>query len=158
MSAISLRRFVGTAIATLALVTAACGGDDSGSTGPSDPPPSSNASGVYALTSLRTLGHLGGGGSGLPVTFTDGSGSTLTFKSGELVMTAGGAYTLEIKAAYNGGDITMSDEGHYSVAGSAIDFDPTSSTKRMKDGSISGNKITANTQFGGIPFEIHVAK
>jgi hypothetical protein len=158
MSAISLRRFVGTVIASLALVTAACGGDDSGSTGPSDPPAPSNASGVYALTSLRTLGHLGGGGSGLPVTFTDGSGSTLTFKSGELVMTAGGAYTLEVKAAYNGGNITMSDEGHYSVAGSTIDFTPTGSPARMKDGTISGNKITAQTQFGGIPFEIKVAK
>jgi hypothetical protein len=158
MFVVSLRRSVGTAFASLALATAACGGDDSGSTGPSTPAPSGSASGVYALTSLRTLGHLGGGGNGLPVTFTDGGGSTLTFKSGELVMTPGGAYSLAVKAEFNGSAITMSDEGHYSVAGSSIDFDPTGSPKRMKDGTISGNKITAQTQFGGIPFEIKLAK
>ena len=157
MFVVSLRRFVGTALTSLALVTAACGGD-SDSTGPSPNPGPSDASGVYALTSLRTLGSLGGGGNGLPVTFTDGSGSTLTFKSGELVMTAGGAYSLEVKAEFNGGAVTMSDEGHYSVAGGSIDFNPTGSPARMKDGTISGNKITAETQFGGIPFEIKLAK
>jgi hypothetical protein len=51
MSAVSLRRFVGTAVTSLALVTAACGGD-SEATGP-DPVPA-DVSGTYALTSLRT--------------------------------------------------------------------------------------------------------
>jgi len=156
MSAVSLRRFVGTAIASLALVTAACGGDDSGSTGPGPVP--ADVSGTYALTSLRTLGNLGGGGNGLPVTFTDGGGSTLTFKSGELVLAADGSYTLEVEAEFNGGGVTMTDEGSYNTTGSAIDFTPSGSPARMKDGTISGNKITAETQFGGIPFEIKVAK
>jgi hypothetical protein len=156
MSAVSLRRLLGTAIASLALVTAACGGDDSGSTGPEPVP--ADVSGTYSLTSLRTLGNLGGGGNGLPVTFTDGGGSTLTFKSGELVLAADGSYTLEVEAEFNGGDVTMTDEGNYSTAGSAIDFTPSGSPARMKDGTISGAKITAATQFGGIPFEITVAK
>jgi hypothetical protein len=155
MSAVSLRRLVGTALASFALVTAARGGD-SDSTGP-DPVPA-DVSGTYALTSLRTLGTLGGGGNGLPVTFTDGSGSTLTFKTGELVLAANGSYTLEVEAEFNGGDVTLSDEGSYSTAGSAIDFTPSGSPARMKDGTVSGNKITAETQFGGIPFEIKVAK
>ena len=80
MSSLSLRRLVGTAFTTLALATAACGGDDNGSTGPGPAP--ADVSGTYALTGLRTLGSLGGGGNGLPVTFTDGSGSTLTFSGG----------------------------------------------------------------------------
>ena len=80
MPSLSLRRFVGTAFTTLAVATAACGGDDNGSTGPQPAP--ADVSGTYALTSLRSLGSLGGGGNGLPVTFTDGSGSTLTFSSG----------------------------------------------------------------------------
>lgn len=157
MSAVSLRRFVGTALASFALVTAACGGD-SDSTGPGPDPVPADVSGTYALTSLRTLGSLGGGGNGLPVTFHDGSGSTLTFKSGELVLAADGSYTLDVEAEFNGGDVTMTDEGNYSTAGGTIDFTPTGSPARMKDGTISGNKITAETQFGGIPFEIKVAR
>ena len=155
MSAVSLRRFVGTALASLALVTAACGGD-SDSTGP-DPAPA-DVSGTYALTSLRTLGNLGGGGNGLPVTFHDGGGSTLTFKSGELVLAGDGSYTLEVEAEFNGGAVTMTDEGNYSTAGNTIDFTPAGSPARMKNGTISGDQITAETQFGGIPFEIKVAR
>jgi hypothetical protein len=154
MSAVSLRRFVGTALASLALATAACGGDDS--TGPEPVP--ADVSGTYALTSLRTLGTLHGGGNGLPVTFTDGGGHTLTFSSGELVLAADGSYTLEVEAAFNGGAVTMSDEGNYSISGSSIDFTPTGSPARMKDGTVSGSSITAETQFGGIPFEIKVKK
>jgi hypothetical protein len=46
----------------------------------------------------------------------------------------------------------------YVLSGSAIDFNPTGSPARMKEGSVKGNKITATTQFGRIPFEIDVAK
>src|ERR687890_108585 len=116
MSTVSLRRLVGTALASFTLV------------------------------------NLGGGGDGLPVTFIGGGGATLTFKSGELVLAANGSYTLEVEAEFNGGDVTMTDEGNYSTAGSAIDFAPTGSPARMKDGTISGATITAETQFGGIPF------
>ncbi len=45
----------------------------------------------YALTQVRTLGNLGGGGSGLPVTFTDGSGDQLVFLSGTLTWPPMGA-------------------------------------------------------------------
>ena len=83
----SLRRLAGTALTALALGTAACGGDNSGSTGPEPAP--ADVSGTYDLTGLRTLGNLGGGGAGLPVTFTDGGGSTLRFESGYLELLAG---------------------------------------------------------------------
>ena len=153
----SLRRFLGTGIATLALVTAACGDDnDNGSTGPEPAP--ADVSGTYGLTRLRTLGNLGGGGNGLPVTFTDGGGSTLRFIGGALVLAADGTYTLEVDAEFNGGDVTLTDEGLYQVDGAGIDFDPTGSPERMKSGTISGTSITAETQFGGIPFEIDLSK
>ena len=157
MRSISLRRFIGTAVTTLALATAACGGDDNnGSTGPQPVP--ADVSGSYNLTSLRTLGSLGGGGNGVPVTFTDGSGSTLTFKGGYLALNADGTYELAVDAAFNGGDVTLTDEGVYDLTGSAIDFTPTGDPARMRDGVISGTSMTAETQFGGIPFEIDLQK
>lgn len=152
----ALRRFAGSGLAALALATAACGGDAGGSTGPGPVP--ADVTGTYALTGLRSLGNLGGGGNGLPVTFIGGGGSTLTFMGGELVLGADGSYTLEVEAEYNGGDVTMTDEGQYQVDGALIDFDPTGDPRRMVSGTISGSSITAETQFGGIPFEIDVSK
>jgi hypothetical protein len=157
MHSLSLRRFVGIAFTSLALATAACGGGDNGPSGPPAPPPA-DVSGTYDLTGLRTLGNLGGGGNGLPVTFTDGSGSTLAFNSGHLTLNADGSYELEVEAAFNGGSVIMDDQGTYDVSGSSIDFTPTGSPARMKDGTISGSSMTAETQFGGIPFEIDLQK
>jgi hypothetical protein len=150
-----LRRFAGTAFTALALTTAACGGD-SDSTGPAPTP--ADVSGIYDLTGMRTLGNLGGGGNGLPVTFTDGGGSTLKFESGQLELLADGTYWLEVEAEFNGGGVTMTDEGVYEVSGNAIDFTPDGDPARMRDGIVSGSSITAETQFGGIPFEIDLAK
>ncbi len=156
MLSLSLRRFIGTAFTTLAVATAACGGDDDGSTGPQPVP--TDVSGTYSITSLRSLGSLGGGGNGLPVTFTDGSGSTLTFSTGVMVLNADGSYTLEVEAEFNGGGVTLTDEGLYDLTGNAIDFTPTGDPARMRDGTISGTSMTAETQFGGIPFEIDLQK
>ena len=151
----SLRRLAGTAFTALALATAACGGDND-STGPAPAP--ADVSGIYDLTGMRTLGNLGGGGSGLPVTFSDGGGSTLKFESGYLELLADGTYWLEVEAEFNGGGVTMTDEGVYEVSGPAIDFTPDGDPARMRDGIVSGSSITAETQFGGIPFEIDLAK
>ena len=155
MFPLSLRRSLGTALTVVSLATAACGGDDS--TGPSAPAPA-DVSGSYQLVGLRSLGSLHGGGNGLPVTFSDGGGSTLTFQGGQLVLAQDGTYTLEVEAEFNGGGVTLTDEGNYSTAGNSIDFTPTGSPERMKDGTISGNAMTAQTQFGGIPFEIDLSK
>jgi hypothetical protein len=157
MHSLSLRRFAGIALDSLALATAACGGDDDGPSGLSAPPPA-DVSGTYDLTRLRALGNLGGGGNGLPVTFTDGSGSTLSFSSGHLTLNADGSYELVVEAAFNGGGVTMDDQGTYELTGNSIDFTPTGSPARMKEGSISGTLMTAETQFGGIPFEIDLQK
>ncbi|HJR50477.1 MAG TPA: hypothetical protein VJ794_05190 [Gemmatimonadales bacterium] len=155
----SLRRLAGTALTALAMGTAACGGD-SDSTGPADVPANvpADVSGSYDLTGLRTLGNLGGGGAGLPVTFTDGGGSSLRFESGHLELLADGTYSLEVEAEFNGGAVTLTDEGVYDVSGNAIDFTPTGDPARMRDGVVSGSSITAETQFGGIPFEMDLAK
>ncbi|HET9294753.1 MAG TPA: hypothetical protein VFO06_10700 [Gemmatimonadales bacterium] len=137
---------------------AACSGDDGGSTGPSTPPPSGEVSGTYSLTQVRTNGNLGGGGSSLPVTFTDGAGNELKFVSGTLVMGADGSFDLDVQATYNGGAVTMTDYGTYSAAGNSIDFNSQKSTPRLSTGTLSGSKLTANAQFGGIPFEIDVVR
>jgi len=151
----SLRRLTGTALTVLALGTAACGGDND-STGPGPAP--ADVSGTYDLTGLRALGNLGGGGSGLPVTFIGGGGATLKFNSGRLELLADGSYSLEVEAEFNGGGVTMTDEGNYDVTGNIIDFTPTGDPARMRDGVVSGSSIKAETQFGGIPFEIDLAK
>jgi hypothetical protein len=151
-----IRRLAGTALATLALATAACGGDDNGSTAPQPVP--ADVSGTYTLTGLRTLGTLQGGGNGLPVSFTDGGGSTLTFSGGYITLKADGSYELEVEAEYNGGGVVMDDQGVYDISGNTIDFTPTGNPARMKDGIISGSSLTAKTQFGGIPFEIDLEK
>jgi hypothetical protein len=52
----------------------------------------------------------------------------------------------------------MSDEGAYEVSGNVIDFTPAGDPARMRDGVVSGGSITAETQFGGIPFEIELQK
>jgi hypothetical protein len=156
MFARALRRLAGTGCIALALATAACGGDGEDSTGPGPVP--ADVTGSYALTSLRTLGNLNGGGNGMPVTFTDGSGSTLKFLSGQLVLAADMTYTLEVEAEFNGGGVTLTDEGLYDLDGAGIDFDPTGDPKRMVSGTISGSSITAETQFGGIPFEVDLDK
>jgi hypothetical protein len=157
MHSLSLRRLAGIALTSLALATAACGGDDAGPSGPSAPAPA-DVSGTYDLTKLRALANLGGGGNGLPVTFIGGGGSTLTFNSGHLTLKSDGSYELEVEAVYNGGGVTMTDEGNYDVSGSSIDFTPTGDPARMRDGTISGTSMTAETQFGGIPFEIDLQK
>ena len=151
----SLRRLTGTALTVLALGTAACGGDND-STGPGPAP--ADVRGTYDLTGLRALGNLGGGGSGLPVTFIGGGGATLKFNSGRLELLADGSYSLEVEAEFNGGSVTMTDEGNYDVTGNIIDFTPTGDPARMRDGVVSGSSIKAETQFGGIPFEIDLAK
>jgi hypothetical protein len=151
----SLRRLAGTTLTALALVTAACGGDND-STSPAPAP--ADVSGVYELTGLRSLGNLGGGGSGLPVTFSDGGGSTLRFDSGRLELLADGTYSLEVEAEFNGGAVTLSDEGVYDVQANAIDFTPDGEPARMRDGVISGSSMTAEAQFGGIAFEIDLER
>jgi hypothetical protein len=140
MHSLSLRRFAGIAFTSFALATAACGGDDSPS-GPSAPAPApADVSGTYDLTRLRALGNLGGGGNGLPVTFIGGGGATLTFNSGHLTLNADGSYELEVEAEFNGGGVTMDDQGTYVVSGSSIDFSPTGSPARMFEQGEAGGR------------------
>jgi hypothetical protein len=136
---------------------AACSGDDGGSTGPT-PPPSQDVGGSYDLTQVRTNGNLGGGGSGLPVTFIDGSGDHLTFVSGTLTMDENGGFDLKIQVTFNGSPSELTDYGTYTAAGGSIDFNSQKATPRLSTGSANGDKITANGQVGGIPFEWDVVR
>ena len=138
--------------------TAACGGGGDDATAPSAPPPSGSVGGSYALTQVRTLGNLGGGGSGLPVTFTDGAGHQLSFLSGTLILGSDGAFDLTVQSTYQGGAVEMRDYGHYEASGANITFHSDRSTPRLTTGTMSGNGLTAQSQFGGIPFEIDLVK
>ncbi len=146
---------------------AACGGGSDGATGPSEPGPSNpgpsapanpDVGGSYALKQVRTLGNLSGGGSGLPVTFIDGSGDHLVFQSGTLVLAADGTFDMKVQVTFKGNPSELTDYGTFSVSGGGIDFDSQKSTPRLSNGTVSGAKITAHSQFGGIPFEIEVER
>jgi hypothetical protein len=140
----------------------ACGsGDDATAPSPGPeptPPPSADVSGSYALTQVRTLGNLGGGGSGLPVTFVDGSGDHLVFNSGTLVLASDGTFDMKVQVTFKGSSAELTDYGTYSAAGGSIDFSSQKATPRLSTATLSGNKITANSQFGGIPFEIELQR
>ena len=143
------------------VAAAACGGEDGGSTAPNpnpEPTPSGEIAATYALTQVRTLGNLGGGGSGLPVTFTDGSGSQLVFLSGTLILGSDGAFDMKVQVTFKGNASEMTDYGTYSESGGSLSFQSGKSSPRLSSGTISGNKITVNSQFGGIPFEIEVQR
>ena len=137
---------------------AACSGDDDGGTGPSSPTPASDVAGTYSLTQVRTLGNLGGGGSGLPVTFTDGSGDELVFLAGSLTIGTDGRFDLEVHVTFRGNPATMTDYGTYSASSGTVTFSSEKSTPRLSTAIQAGNTMTANSQFGGIPFEIDLQK
>jgi hypothetical protein len=149
-------------LAVIVAGAAACGDGSDGTTGPSTPPPgggsSSEASGSYALAQVRTLGHLSGGGSGLPVTFIDGSGDHLVFLSGTLAMGADGSFDMKVQVTFKGNASELTDHGTYSVSGGNIVYASQKSTPRLSTGTLNGNQITAKSQFGGIEFEIDVVR
>jgi hypothetical protein len=159
MFASATRRLVGTSLALLALTTAACGGGaDSTGPGPGPEPAPAEVQGAYVLSQVRTLGNLGGGGSGLPVTFVDGGGHQLTFISGTLSLGSDGRFDMSIESTYKGDPVTFTDYGTYSAAGGSIDFNSEKSTPRLSSATLSGSNLTAQSQFGGIPFEIDAHK
>lgn len=154
MSRFATRLFLGLIVAG----AAACGGG-SDTTAPSPAPGDGQVSGVYTLSAVRTLGNLQGGGDGIPVTFTDGSGRPLVFESGTLTLGADGAFDLAVQAKFNGSATEMTDYGTYTVSGGGtIDFNSEKSSPRLSTGSLSGNQVKAFSQFGGIPFEITTVK
>jgi hypothetical protein len=158
MRSIYTLRPLGLLAATLVtLATAACGGGDGG-TGPSPAPSAGDVPGTYTLNQVTSKGSLGGGGSGIPVSFTDGNGTTLTFVSGTLILGEDGSYDLTVDATFGSSDVTMTDFGTWVANGAAIDFSSTHSPARLSDGTLHANGVTANSQFGGIPFEIELSK
>src|SRR5262245_66401609 len=99
-------RFGALGFMLLTLAIAACGGDGD-NVGPAPAP--SDVAGTYGLSQVISKGSLSGGGSGMPVSFTDGGGTTLTFVSGTLVLGEDGSYDLTVDATFGGGDVTMTD-------------------------------------------------
>jgi len=153
------RRFINSGLVTLALAAAACGGGDD-ATGPSNPPaPSGNVSASYGLSEVRAVGKLGGGGKGLPVTFSDASGDKLTIMGGTLVLAGDGKFDLKVQTSFNGSNTTLTDRGTYSVNGSTIAFSSSKSTPRLSaSASMSGKKVTARSKFYGATFEIDLQR
>lgn len=150
----SLRRVLVAGAVAAAALSGACGDDDT--TGPGPAP--AEVAGNYELTQVRTLGNLQGGGSGLPVTFTDGRGSSLTFNTGTLTLAADGSYDLEVKATFGSTPVILDDQGSYTRSGGNLTFSSDSDAPRLTTGTVNGSKLTAKSQFGGIPFEIDLRK
>lgn len=155
----NITRIATRAFAVLAITgAAACGGSDDGGAGPSSPAPASDVTGTYSLTQVRTQANLGGGGSGLPVTFIDGSGDEFVFLDGTLTIGSDGRFDMQVHTTFRGSPATLTDHGTYSASGGSITFSSEKSTPRLSTGSVTGSTMTANSQFGGIQFEIDLVK
>jgi hypothetical protein len=100
----------------------------------------------------------GSSASGLPVDFVDGSGDHLVFLSGTLALGADGTFDMKVQVTFKGNPSELTDYGTYSVTSGSITFSSQKSTPRLSTGTVSGNQITAQSQFGSIPFEIDVVK
>lgn len=73
-------------------------------------------------------------------------------------MGSDGAFDMKVQTTYRGSAAELTDYGTYEVAGAGITFHSAKSSPRLSSGSISDTKLTANSQFGGIPFEIELVK
>jgi hypothetical protein len=65
---------------------------------------------------------------------------------------------MKVQVTFKGNPSELTDHGTYDVSGASIGFHSQKSTPRLSTGGISGNQVTANSQLGGIPFEIDVIK
>lgn len=160
-----MRSIITSLVVGLPLVAAAaCGGSDA--TGPSGagggggagPSGSAGVSGSYALAEVRKLSNIGGGGSGLPVTFIDGSGDHFVFQGGQLILGSDGTYDMKVQITFRGDPSELTDYGTYTESNGALTFVSQKTTPRLSDGTLSGDKLTAHSQFGGLPFEIDLQR
>lgn len=142
-------RITRTACLSLVLAAAACGGD---STGPG-PNPDPVLGTTYQLQGVEALGNLGGGGSGLPVTFTDGSGKTLRFDSGSLVLGEDDSYDLTVNVAFQGDEYDAGDLGTYSVQGSSLSL-VSELDGSTYSGTVSGSTLKTTYRVAGQQFEL----
>lgn len=135
------------ALALVVVTAAACSSDSSG------PSPSPSTGSTYTMTGVTTLANLGGGGPGLPVTFTDGAGKTLKFENGSLVLEADGTYNLTVNVVYKDDAYDAGDLGTYSMEGNTVSLNST-----LDDGSytavVAGSALTVTYRVKGINFDL----
>jgi hypothetical protein len=73
-------------------------------------------------------------------------------------MGSDGTFDLTVQSTYQGSPVELRDYGTYEAAGANITFHSTRSTPRLSTGTVSGNGMTARSQFAGIPFEVDLVK
>ena len=75
-----------------------------------------------------------------------------------MTLGADGTFDMKVQVTFKGSPSELTDYGTYSVTGGSITFSSQKSTPRLSTGTVSGNQIRAQSQFGSIPFEIDVVK
>lgn len=137
-----------------ALVLGACGSD---STGPG-PGPSQGTSSRYTLVHVKTLATLGGGGDGIPVSFVDGSGRTLEFKSGSFTFEEGGEFDLTVNVVYNNSSAyDAGDLGVYTANGGSFALTSTLDDA-VYSASVNGDALKTVYKVAGLQFELTFEK
>lgn len=139
------RNSIRAALLALVVSAAACGGDSAA------PDPAVGA--TYELVGVEALGNLGGGGSGIPVTFTDGSGKTLEFASGSLVLAPDGSFDLTVNVDFDGDEYDAGDLGSYSISGNAISL-VSELDESTYAGAVAGSTIVTTYRVAGQQFEL----
>ena len=109
------------------------------------------------LVQVHPLASLGGGGDGIPVSFVDGSGRTLEFKSGSFTLEPSGEFDLTVNVDFEDSSYDAGDLGIYTASGSSLSL-----TSMLDDAAysatISGDKLETTYKVAGLQFELTFEK
>jgi hypothetical protein len=108
----------------------------------------------YTLVGVQAIASLGGGGSGVPVTFVDGSGRQLRFDSGSLKLEADGSYDLTVNVVFNNSSYDAGDLGTYARNGASLAFSSQLDPADNFAGTEAGSHLKAPYRVAGLMFEL----
>lgn len=111
--------------------------------------------GSYPLVQVEAISNLSGGGSGIPVIFTDGGGNELTFHEGSLELLAGGLYDLSLVIQLNSANTPIGYEGAYTQNGSTLDFQDDDDSENNFSASIDEWRLVIqHNSIAGVSFRL----
>lgn len=123
------------------------------SNGPEDTEPLSTGS--YPLVQVEAISNLNGGGSGIPVTFTDGGGNELIFHEGSLELLASSTYDLSVVIQLNSLNTPISYEGTYTQNGGTLDFEDDADPENSFSAFIDDWRLVAqHNSIAGVSFRL----
>lgn len=113
------------------------------------------STGSYPLVQVEAISNLSGGGSGIPVTFTDGGGNEFTFHEGSLELLGGGLYDLSLVVQLNSLNTPIGYEGTYTQNGGTLDFQDDDDSENDFSASIDEWRLVVqHNSIAGVSFRL----